>query len=114
MGEKQSNARLKELCASKGLPTKGEKNERVDRIIEEEKKELQFDRAVSFSNRNKRKDELMAMEKTAVLKLCETRGVDPCVKDIMVERIMSAETEAGEAIAVTDGEPAAKKSRTTR
>merc|ERR1719440_2681431 len=112
--EKKPNAQLKELCASKGLPTKGEKTERIERIVEESKKELAFDRIVSNDNREKRKNELMKLEKPAVLKLCEATGVDPCVKDIMVERIMTAESEAGEAIAAGDSEPATKKARTSK
>merc|ERR1712139_267533 len=108
--EKKSNAHLKDLCNSKGLPAKGEKEERIERIIEEEKKEGEFDKVVSVNNRRKREAELMAMDKPAVLKLCENAGVDPFVKGIMVERIMSHESEAGEAIAADD-EPAAKKAR---
>lgn len=112
--EGKSNSQLKEMCASKGLPVKGEKSERIENLIEEAKKEHQFDSIVSVGNRNKRKDELMAMDKAAVLKLCEANGVDPFVKDIMVERIISHESEAGAAIAVGDGEPAAKKARASR
>jgi len=112
--ESKSNATLKELCAAKDLPVKGEKNERIERIIEEAKKEGEFDRIVSTSNRNKRKDELMSLDKPSVLKLCEKTGVDPFVKDIMVERIMSQESEAGAAIAADDEPPAAKKARSSR
>jgi len=112
--DKMSNAKLKDMCVSKDLPAKGEKEERVDRLVEEEKKTGSFDRIVSINNRNKRKDELMAMDKSAVLKLCEKDGIDPFVKGIMVERIMSQESEAGEAIAAGDDEPAAKKARTKK
>jgi len=112
--ESKSNAALKELCASKDLPVKGEKNERIERIIEEQKKEGEFDKLVSVSNRNKREQELMSMDKPAVLKICENAGVDPSVKDVMVERIMSHESEAGAAIAAGDDEPAAKKARVSK
>jgi len=108
--ESKSNAHLKELCVEKGLPAKGEKDERIQRLIEEEKKEGVFDKVVSIENRNKRKEELMAKDKSDVLKLCEKTGVDPFVKDIMVERIMSHESEAS-VIAADDEQPAAKKAR---
>merc|ERR1712139_126828 len=100
--ETKSNAQLKELCERKDLPVKGEKSDRIERIIEEAKKEGEFDKVVMMNDRNKRKDELMAMDKPAVLKICEKAGVDPFVKDIMVERIMSHESEVGSAIAADD------------
>merc|ERR1712185_752239 len=37
--DKKTNAALKELCASKGLPVGGDKEERIERIVEEQKKE---------------------------------------------------------------------------
>jgi hypothetical protein len=111
----KSISQLKELCASKGLPVKGEKEERIKNLIDEAKKEREFDRLVSANVRTKRKEELMSIDKAALLKQCETTGVDPFVKDIMVERIMSAESEAGEAIAATDAEqPAAKRARPSK
>lgn len=113
--ESLSNAKVKELCTNKGVPAKGEKEERIERLVDEERKAGEFDKIVSMNNRNKRKDELMSMDKSAVLKLCEKTGVDPFVKDIMVERIMSHESEAGEAIAAGDDEqPAAKKARMSK
>jgi len=108
--EGKSNAALKELCADKGLPVKGEKEERIQRLVEEEKREGAFDKVVSVNNRNKRKDELMTKDKSEVRKLCEKTGVDPFVKDIMVERILSQESEAS-VIAADDEQPAAKKAR---
>jgi len=104
-------AKLKTLCTDKGLPVGGDKEEKVDRILEESLKNLEFDKAVSMNIRNKRKDELMSMDKPAVLKLCEEEGVDPLVKDIIIERIMTHESEAGPAIAADDAEPASKRSR---
>jgi len=112
--EGKSNSQLKDMCANKGLEKKGEKNERVERLIEESKKEGAFDKIVSMNNRNKREAELMSMDKPSVLKMCEKKGVDPFVKDIMVERIMSHENEAGAAIAAADDEPAAKRARASK
>lgn len=109
--EGKTNAALKEMCVGKGLPVGGDKDERIERIVEEQKKDGDLDKVVSMNIRNKRKEELMATEKLAVVKLCEKTGVNPVVKDIMVERLMMHESEAGSAIAMADGEPAAKKAR---
>merc|ERR1719327_1482452 len=113
--ETKSNAKIKEMCADKGLPTKGEKHELVEHLIGEEAKAGAFDKIVSMNIRSKRREELMAMDKAAVVKLCEKIGVDPSLKGIMVERIMNAESEADEVIAAGDDEqPASKKARTKK
>jgi len=104
---------LKELCASKGLPVGGGKEERIERLVEEiqtaEQDEL--DKVVSRTLRNKRKEELMSMEKPVVLKICEEKALNPLVKDIVVERILSREGEGEMAIAMTDDAPVAKRAR---
>jgi len=109
--DKKTNAVLKEMCASKGLPVGGDKEERIERIVEEQKKDGEFDKVVSRDLRNKRKEEIMAMDKQAIVQLCNKANVDPLVKDIMVERIIMQESEGDSAIAMADAEPAAKKSR---
>lgn len=105
----KTNAALKEMCATKGLAVGGDKEERIDRLIEEVKKEGGLDKTVSTSIRNKRKEELMAMDKQAIVKLCEKNDVNPVVREIMVERIMMHESEADAGMA--GGEPAAKRRR---
>lgn len=112
--EGKTNAALKEMCAAKGLALGGDKEERIERLVDEQKKEGAFDKIVSMSLRNKRKEELMSMEKPAVVKLCEKTGADPLVKDIMVERIMMHESEGETVIAMTDAEPAAKRARVSK
>merc|ERR1712070_992113 len=108
----KTNAALKDLCAAKGLAVGGGKDDRIDRLVEEAKKDGELDKIVSASLRNKRKEELMSMEKPAVVQLCEKAGVDPAVKDIMVERILAQESEGGAAIAMTNVEaPPNKKAR---
>merc|ERR1719321_4961 len=106
--DKKTNAGLKDMCAAKGLPVGGGKEERIERPVDEAKKDGDVDKLVSKNLRNKRKEELMSMDKPAVVQLCEKIGVDPIVKDILVERIMMHESEGGAAIAMTDMEPAAK------
>jgi len=112
--EGKTNAALKEMCSRKGLALGGDKDDKIDRLIEEILKEGDLDQVVSRNLRNKRKDELMAMEKPAVVKLCEQAGVDPAVKEIMVERLLMHESEGGAAIAMADAEPPAKRARTSK
>merc|ERR1712087_788347 len=109
--EGKTNAALKEMCAAKGLALGGDKDDKIERIVEEAQKDGDLDKLVSKELRNKRKEELMSMEKPAVVKLCEQFGVEPVVKEIMVERIMVEENEGGDAIAMNDAEPRAKRAR---
>merc|ERR1712086_593151 len=111
----KTNAALKEMCESKGLAVGGGKVDRTERLAEAAQKDGDLDKIVSMNIRIKRKQELMFMEKSAVLTLCEKTGVDPAVKDVMVERILSLESEGGPALAMTNAlEPAAKKPRLTK
>lgn len=112
--ESKTNGALKEMCAAKGLAVGGDKEERIERLVEEQNKAGDLDKLVSRSMRGKRKEELMSMNKPAVVNLCEKTGVNPIVKDIMVERIMMHESEGEAAIAMTDAEPAAKRARVSR
>merc|ERR1712129_83253 len=111
----KSNAALKEMCGSKGLAVGGGKDDRVERLVEEAQKDGDLDKIVTMNLRNKRKQELMAMDKSAVVTLCEKTGVDAVVKDVMVERVLSLESEGGPALAMTNAEaPAAKKVRLSK
>merc|ERR1711966_414036 len=89
--ETKNNAALKDLCAAKGLPVGGAKEERIERLVEELQKERDLDQVVSQNIRNTRKGELMSMDKVAVVKLCEQANIDPVVRSIMVERIIMQE-----------------------
>lgn len=109
--EAKSIAALKEMCVAKSLPVGGGKEEKIERIVEELQKDGEMDKVVSKGLREKRMAELMALEKPVVVQLCEKAGVNPVVKDIMVERIMMRESEGDSAIALVDSEPAAKKAR---
>merc|ERR1712194_453342 len=115
MGDIKKNHVLKEMCAAKGLALGGGKDDRIERLLEEAKKDGDLDNVVSLNIRNKRKEELMSMSKASVVTLCEKTGVNPLVKDVMVERVLSHESEGGAAIAMTNAEaPAAKKARLSK
>merc|ERR1712046_245465 len=99
------------MCSRKGLPVGGDKDDKIERIVDELQKERELDPVVSQNLRNKRKAELMAMDKPAIVKLCEQAGVDAVVKEVMVERILTHESEAGATIAMGDAERPAKRAR---
>lgn len=111
----KTNAALKDLCGAKGLAVGGGKDDRIERLLDEAQKDGDLDKVVSMNLRNKRKEDLMSMDKPTVVKLCETTVVDPAVRDVMVERIITQESEGGDAIAMTNAEaPAAKKARVSK
>jgi len=111
----KTNAALKQVCESKGLAVGGGKDDRIERLVEEAQKDGDLDKIVSMNLRNKRKQELMSMDKSAVVGLCQKTGVDPFVKDVMVERVLSLESEGGPVLALANAEePAAKKARPSK
>jgi len=112
--EARTNSDLKDMCGAKGLPLGGGKEDRIERLVDEAKKDGEIDKIVSKNIRNKRKEELMSMEKAVVVQMCEKTGVDPFVKDIMVERILMHEDEGEAAIVMTDAEPRAKRARVSK
>merc|ERR1719161_2669147 len=107
--EKKTNPQLKDMCEEQGLALGGGKDERIERLIEEEVKSRSFDAGVCKEMRAKRFDVLMKMTKTEVLQICDDLEVDPLMKELMVERIMAYEKENPEA-----GQPKAKKARLSK
>merc|ERR1712187_619852 len=87
----KSATELKTICAESGLAVGGGKEEKVERLIAEARHDNAIEKTVSFMIRSGRKEELLNMDKDAVLKICEKMGIDPTVKDIMVERILDYE-----------------------
>jgi DNA-directed RNA polymerase subunit F len=102
----KTNTELKEMCANKNLALGGGKEERIERLLQEAQSAGEVDKAVVVIVRNTRKEALMAFDKPSLLQLCEATGADPFVKDVMVERLRTHESEEGGCV-----EPAAKKSR---
>merc|ERR1712151_139968 len=96
---------LKDLCSAKGLAVGGGKEDKIARLLEQTRADGEVDAAISALMFGQRKDELRAMEKQDLLTLCAKANADPCVKEVMIERIMSFEDENGVV------EPPAKKSR---
>merc|ERR1712232_1098337 len=87
-----------ELCArcdSAGIVGKLTKEARIEQLL---KAWLEADgvaKALARMDRDKRKAELDAMEKKKLRVLSEKAGIDPFVKEVMVERIVKWENAAG-------------------
>jgi hypothetical protein len=99
----KSNAQLKSLCQTSGLAVGGGKEDKVERLLEEKRNDGSIDKEVSATVRLSRKDELMQKSKDEVLSICERMEIDPYLKDVMVERLISYEDE--------NDEPVTKKAR---
>jgi len=103
----KTGAELKDLCSEKGLQVGGSNEERIERLVEEAKKDGEIDKVVTALARDERKVALFAMDAPSLVKLCDSVGADPLVKEIMVERILDHESEEST-------EPAAKKARNSK
>jgi len=101
---------LKSLLVAKGLKAGVGKADRVERLAEEAQKDGSIAKKVSQMTRVERKQSLLAMDKAAVLDLCHELEIDPLMKDVMVQRIMSYEND------IADGflEPELKKQRSKK
>merc|ERR1711972_725196 len=101
---------LKALLVAKGLKAGVGKAERAQRLAEEAQNGGSIAKKVSQLTRVERKQELLKMEKTAVLDLCHELEIEPLMKDVMVQRIMSYETDIAEGFL----EPELKKQKTKK
>jgi hypothetical protein len=96
--QRKSNGDLKTLCQKSGLAVGGGKEDKVERLVEEKLNDGSLEKEVSVIIRGTRKEELMKMEKEDVQKLCERMEVDPYLKDVMIERIVTYESEVEEPV----------------
>merc|ERR1712113_308044 len=101
--QKKNSKRVKELCVGKGLAASVAKEERVNRLLEVIEQNGELDGVVSKVLRDERKQSLETMDKAALILLCEKLEIDPLVKEVMIERLLSFEVESGE--------PVSKKAR---
>lgn len=107
--DSETAASLKELCESKGVKVGVSKEERVERYLDALRQEGEADAAAAVFNRDKRSAELFALNEKSLVSLCEEAGVDPLVKEVMVDRLLAHEIEHESA--KDDEAPAAKKMR---
>merc|ERR1712151_345908 len=103
-------AELKKLLEAKGLKAGKGKAEGALRLAEEAQKDGTITKKISLLTRQERKAQLLAMEKSAVLDLCSELEIDPVLKDVLVQRILSYESDVASGFI----EPDAKKARTSK
>jgi len=89
-----SNDEVKELCRAKQLPLGGSKTDRVARLLDVAKKAGDVEKALLRLAAEERRAELLAMDKSTLLAACKKAGVDPLLKELMVERLVQHETMA--------------------
>merc|ERR1719215_2471018 len=95
--EEKTASELKEMCAAKSLKLGVGKQERVETLLEDAQTRGEVDQIIAAMNKEARRDELLAMDKAAVLKIGEATEVDLLVKEVMVERLLLHEDEFGTA-----------------
>merc|ERR1712187_273297 len=93
--EGKTATELKDLCSAKSLVVGGGKEDKITRLLEQARADGEVDAAISALMFGLRKDELRAMEKQNLLTLCAKVGADPCVKEVMIECIVSFEDDNG-------------------
>merc|ERR1719469_609678 len=101
----QTTNALKEMCAAQNLKPSSSKEAMVERLIENLKSSGDIDKLVATKSRQARSKQLWELNREALLQLCGQYDVDPCVKAIMVERVVGYEDEYGVV------EPAGKRAR---
>merc|ERR1719158_2281197 len=93
--ENSSTAELNKLCDSLGLKGVRSREERVQRLLVHWQENDGVDKALAQIAQEERQKELDALDSTKLQKMCTKIGVDPFVKEIMVERISKRENEKG-------------------
>merc|ERR1712139_378801 len=93
--ESMSTAELNKACDSAGIIGLRSKEERVQRLLVQWQENDGVDKALAQIAEEERKQELHAMDGAKLQKMCTKMGVDPFVKEVMVERISKREYDTG-------------------
>merc|ERR1719454_1017557 len=93
--ESHSPAELTKMCDSAGIKGLRSKEEKVQRLLVHWQEHDGVDKALARIAQEEREQELRALDSAKLQKLCAKMGVDPFVKEIMVERISKRENETG-------------------
>merc|ERR1712039_455430 len=88
--EGKGNEALKEACRTQELALGGSKIDKIERLLEAAKKRGDVEKILKKKVLEVRRTELLAMGKDGLFALCQQNGVDPLVKEVMVERIILA------------------------
>jgi len=86
---------LKELCVAHGIRGILTKQARVEQLLEQWLGDNGVEKVLAKKARDSREAALNALDKQALLTLCEKSGVDPFVSEVMIERIVRQEGADG-------------------
>jgi hypothetical protein len=93
--ENTSMADLAKMCDSIGAKGVRAKPDRIQRLLVHWQNNDGVDKALAQIATEERKGELNEMDNDSLRKLCEKAGVDPFVKEIIVDRISKKEHDMG-------------------
>merc|ERR1719277_30049 len=93
--EALSAPELKDLCVAAGTKGMMAKTARVELLLKQWQDNDGVDKAIAQMARDARETELVAMDKVALQKLCNKRGVECFVKEVVVERVVKHEGAKG-------------------
>jgi len=86
---------LRDACVSFGITGQLTKQARVEMVIKRWQEDDGVDKALSQIAYDKRRAGLELMPNSDLRSLCETVGINPFVKELVVERVVRAENKAG-------------------
>jgi len=86
---------LKQECSSLGITGQLSKPARIEMIIKQWQEDDGVDKALAKIALDQRHSELTAKDKPVLSDLCEANGIDPFVKELIVERVVRVENKAG-------------------
>merc|ERR1712048_506002 len=86
---------LSKMCTAMGIQGAKKKEDRVRLILEDWQKNDGVEKALAQMARDERLKEFQAMEIGDLRTLCEANGIDPCIKEVMADRVAKAEKLAG-------------------
>merc|ERR1719401_603650 len=93
--EAMSAPELKDKCTEEGIKGNLTKPARIEALIKQWQEDDGVDKALAKIARDARQEALFAMDETALQKLCEQVGIDPFVKEVVIDRIVHRERAAG-------------------
>jgi len=102
-----SNQELMDLCLEKGLKQGTAKKDRTERLLMDLQQSGEVEAAVAAIARKERRADLLALDQETLLKLCTKLSVDPLLKCVLVERIMTKENGGFDGSNEVEDEPEA-------
>jgi hypothetical protein len=89
--ESKTLTELKELCEAKKLKSGGSKPEKVERLLAAAKQDGEIETILAGMARAERRQGLIALSNVDLQAMCKKSGIDPLMKEVMVDRIIAHE-----------------------